>query len=56
MLPAIGIVILIVLVFGGFAMSGGALGPVMAAMPVEMTIIGGAAVGALVAGNSTHEL
>ena len=56
MLPALGIVILLVLVFGGFALTGGALGPVMAAVPHEMLIIGGAAVGALVAGNSTHEL
>lgn len=56
MLPAIGIVILLVLVFGGFTLSGGALGPVMVAMPLEMLIIGGAAIGALVAGNSMHEL
>ncbi len=56
MLPAAGIVILLVLVFGGFMLSGGALGPVMAAMPLEMLIIGGAAIGALVAGNSMHEL
>ena len=56
MLPAVGIIILLVLVFGGFALTGGALGPVMAAVPHEMLIIGGAAVGALVAGNSVHEL
>ena len=56
MFAAVGIVVLLVLVFGGFVMSGGALGPVMAAIPVEMTIIGGAAIGALIAGNSMHEL
>lgn len=56
MFPAIGIVILIVMVFGGFALTGGALGPVMSAVPHEMLIIGGAAIGALVAGNSMHEL
>ncbi len=56
MLPAAGIFILIVLVFGGFALTGGALGPVLKAIPLEMMIIGGAAVGALVAGNSMHEL
>jgi flagellar motor component MotA len=50
--PYIGIVILLVMVFGGFAFTGGALGPVMHAMPHEMLIIGGAAVGALVTGNS----
>lgn len=56
MFAVIGIVILIVMVFGGFALTGGALGPVMHALPHEMLIIGGAAVGAVVAGNSMHEL
>ncbi len=53
---AIGIVILLVMVFGGFALTGGALGPVMEAIPHEMLIIGGASIGAVVAGNSLHEL
>lgn len=56
MYAAIGIVILIVMVFGGFALTGGALGPVMHALPHEMLIIGGAALGALVTGNSLHGL
>lgn len=56
MFAAIGIVILLVMVFGGFALTGGALGPVMHAVPHEMLIIGGAALGAVVAGNSMHEL
>ena len=56
MYPAIGIVILLVMVFGGFAFTGGALGPVMEAIPHELIIIGGASVGAIVAGNSLHEL
>jgi chemotaxis protein MotA len=56
MYAAVGIVILIVMVFGGFAITGGALGPVMHALPHEMLIIGGAAVGALVTGNSLHGL
>ena len=56
MYAAIGIVVLLVMVFGGFALTGGALGPVMAAVPLEMMIIGGAAVGAMIAGNSLHEL
>lgn len=56
MFAAIGIVILLVMVFGGFALTGGALGPVLYAIPHEMLIIGGAAIGALVAGNSLHEL
>ena len=39
MYAAIGIVILLVMVFGGFAITGGALGPVMEAIPHEMLII-----------------
>ena len=47
MFAIIGIVILIVMVFGGFALTGGALGPVLHALPHEMLIIGGAAIGAV---------
>jgi len=56
MFAIIGVVILLVMVFGGFAITGGALGPVMEAIPHEMLIIGGAAIGAIVTGNSMHEL
>ena len=56
MYAGIGIVVLLVMVFGGFALTGGALGPVMEAIPHEMLIIGGAAVGALITGNSLHGL
>ncbi|MEP6786113.1 MAG: flagellar motor stator protein MotA [Sphingomonadales bacterium] len=56
MLPVIGLVVLIALVFGGFAFTGGNLAPVLEAMPHEMLIIGGAAVGALIIGNSAGEL
>ncbi|MYL97523.1 flagellar motor stator protein MotA [Novosphingobium sp. FGD1] len=56
MFAIIGVVILLVMVFGGFALTGGALGPVMHAIPHEMLIIGGAALGAIVTGNSMHEL
>ena len=56
MFPLIGLVILLGMVFGGFVFTGGALGPVMEAIPHEMIIIGGAAVGALVIGNSMKEL
>ena len=56
MFPAIGLVILLGMVFGGFAITGGALGPVFEAIPHEMLIIGGAAVGALIIGNSGAEL
>ncbi|MEL6874026.1 MAG: flagellar motor stator protein MotA [Pseudomonadota bacterium] len=56
MFPAIGLVVLIVMVFGGFIMSGGDIGPVLKALPVEMTIIGGGAIGALIIGNSSPKL
>lgn len=56
MFAVIGIVVLLVMVFGGFAITGGALGPVMEAVPHEMLIIGGAALGAVIAGNNMHGL
>ena len=39
-------------VFGGFLVAGGNLAPILAALPLEMLIIGGAATGALVMSNS----
>mgnify|MGYP000507079329 CR=1 FL=1 len=56
MYAIIGIVVLLVLVFGGFVLSGGAMGPVLHALPYEMLIIGGAALGATIAGNSLDSL
>ncbi|MDK2760213.1 MAG: flagellar motor stator protein MotA [Sphingopyxis sp.] len=56
MFPVVGIVVLILLVFGGFALTGGNLGPVMEALPHEMLIIGGAALGSLIIGNSGADL
>lgn len=56
MFPAIGIVVLIALVFGGFTLAGGAMGPILAALPLEFMMIGGAALGAVIIGNSKHEI
>jgi chemotaxis protein MotA len=56
MFAAIGLVVLLAMVFGGFAFTGGDLEPVLHAIPHEMLIIGGAAIGAVVAGNSLKEL
>lgn len=56
MFAVIGIVVLLVMVFGGFAFTGGNLEPVLHALPHEMLIIGGAGVGALIIGNSAKEL
>ena len=56
MFAGIGIVVLFVIVFGGFAITGGALGPVFEAIPHELLIIGGAGVGSLIIGNDMHGL
>jgi chemotaxis protein MotA len=56
MFVAIGIVVLLVMVFGGFMLAGGAMGPVLAALPLEFMMIGGAATGATLIGNSMHEV
>lgn len=56
MFAAVGIIFLLVIVFGGFALTGGSLGPVLHAIPHEMLIIGGAAIGATITGDSMHEL
>jgi len=56
MFAGIGLVVLLLMVFGGFAITGGKLEVVAHAVPHEMLIIGGAAVGALIAGNSMKEL
>ena len=56
MFAAIGMVILLVMVFGGFIISGGSIGVILHALPIEMLVIGGAAVGATITGNSVGDL
>ncbi|MFN3944649.1 MAG: flagellar motor stator protein MotA [Allosphingosinicella sp.] len=56
MFAAVGILVVIVMVFGGFMATGGNIGPVAYALPFEFMIIGGAAVGATIAGNSMREI
>ena len=56
MFAGIGIVVLLVMVFGGYIVAGGSIGVILHALPIEMTIIGGAAIGATLAGNSAAEL
>ena len=46
MISLIGLVVLFLMVFGGFAIAGGNLLVIMKALPLEMLIIGGAAAGA----------
>jgi chemotaxis protein MotA len=56
MFAAIGMVILLVMVFGGFIISGGSIGVILHALPIEMLVIGGAAIGATITGNSGADL
>lgn len=56
MMAIAGIVVLLVMVFGGFALTGGSLGPVFHALPHEMLIIGGAAIGAIIVSNDMVSL
>lgn len=52
---AIGVVLLIGCVFGGYLISGGNLMPILKALPIEMLIIGGAAAASFVMSNSLSE-
>lgn len=56
MFQIIGLVVLFAMVFGGFLLAGGHLDVIMAALPFEMMMIGGAAVGATLISNSTTVL
>jgi len=51
MFGVIGIVVIVVMVFGGFVIHGGSLEPILHALPFEMIMIGGAAVGAFLVSN-----
>lgn len=51
MIGLIGIIIIFVMVFGGYMAAGGKLGIILKALPFEMAMIGGAAVGAFLISN-----
>jgi chemotaxis protein MotA len=51
MFGIVGIVVILVMVFGGFLLHGGNLTPIIEALPFEMIMIGGAAVGAFLVSN-----
>lgn len=51
MIGIVGIVLIFVMVFGGYVAAGGKLGIILHALPYEMAMIGGAAAGAFVLGN-----
>jgi chemotaxis protein MotA len=56
MFAAVGIIVVLVMVFGGFVISGGSIGVILHALPIELLVIGGAAVGSTIAGNSGADL
>ena len=56
MIGIVGIVILFVMVFGGYLLAGGKMSIILASLPYEMIMIGGAALGALVISNSMGAL
>ena len=51
MIGIIGIVIILVMVFGGYVAAGGKMGIIIKALPFEMMMIGGAALGAFLISN-----
>lgn len=51
MVGIIGVVIVFVMVFGGYLLAGGKFGIIIKALPFEMMMIGGAAIGAFVISN-----
>jgi len=52
MVAIVGLVVLMICVFGGFIIAGGSLAPIIKAAPFEMFIIGGAGLGGMITGNS----
>jgi len=52
MVAIVGLVVLMICVFGGFIIAGGSLAPIIKAAPYEMFIIGGAGIGGMITGNS----
>lgn len=56
MVGLIGVAIVFVMVFGGYILAGGKMGIIMKALPFEMIMIGGAALGAFVISNDTSAI
>lgn len=56
MILIIGFVVLLACVFGGYIIAGGQMGPILYALPFEMLIIGGAAVGSFMMSNSISDV
>jgi chemotaxis protein MotA len=56
MFPVIGFVVILGMVFGGFILAGGHFEVILKALPFELMMIGGAAVGSLIISNDTATL
>ena len=56
MIGIVGIVVVIVMVFGGYLAAGGKMGIILKALPFEFTMIGGAAAGAFIISNSLDSI
>lgn len=54
MIPIGGLLFLLLCVFGGFTIAGGSIMAILEAMPMEMLVIGGAALGSFSMANSLH--
>jgi chemotaxis protein MotA len=51
MFALVGIAVIFIMVFGGYMLAGGKMGIILKALPFEMIMIGGAAVGAFLLSN-----
>lgn len=56
MLGIVGILTVLLMVFGGYLAAGGKFGIIIKALPFEMTMIGGAALGAFLISNSSSDV
>lgn len=56
MIGIVGIITIFVMVFGGYLAAGGKMGIILKSLPFEMTMIGGAAVGAFLISNDTSSV
>ena len=56
MIGIIGIIVIFVMVFGGYLAAGGKMGIILKSLPYEMTMIGGAAIGAFVISNDLSSI
>lgn len=51
MLPIVGLVLVLIMVFGGYIIAGGKMAPILHSLPYEMMMIGGGALGAFICAN-----